>query len=443
MASVHKLAGREHWCAAITLPDGRRTFWSTKLPHDPVFKRDAECLANFWAELARLAKAGRLTPDRANREAKRAEESIFETVGVGGAKAEARARVLKLLKGTVVAALQDGKAEILRLAGFEREPVPTDVEGFLAYWIKAKETETKPSTLLRYEKIATRFSATLGPKSKQHLSMLTPRDLSEFRDRLARELAIPSVNHALKVVRGALREAVRLELIPSNPAEAVRTLRDRQPRGKRRNITPEELGKLLAAADGEMKGLIMTSYLAGGLRLGDTALLKWSAVDFEKKTLTIVAQKTGATEVKELHPRLARYLLDRPSSDDPNAYVFPESAGRVILPDGSVRVGTLSNRFAALLAKAGLADKQPHDVSKGIGRSGKRRVSELSFHSLRHAAATDLREAGVADSIAAAVVGHRSPAVGQKYVHVGDDAKRGVIRKLKLPRTIKLPKPQA
>lgn len=437
MASVHKLAGREHWCAAITLPDNRRTFWSTKLPHDPAFKQDAERLANFWAELSRLARAGRLTPDRANREAKRAEEDIFDSVRTSGAKAELRGRVLRLLKGTVVAALQDGKTEMLKLAGFEREAIPSDIEGFLAYWVTTKQPETKASTRTRYEGIISRFVESLGPKAKQHLSLITPRDLTAFRDLSAKDLTVTTANQHLKILRSALQDAVGLELIPANPAQSVRTLKDRQERGHRRNITPEELGKLLAKAEGEMKGLIITSYLAGGLRLGDTALLKWAAVDFEKKTLTIVAQKTGAKEVKELHPRLASYLLKLPSSDDPDAYVFPESAARVTLPDGSVRVGTLSNRFAALLAKAGLAEKQRHDVSKGIGRSGRRSVSELSFHSLRHAAATDLREAGVVDSIAAAVVGHKSPTVGQKYVHVGEAAKRGVIRKLKLPRATK------
>ena len=52
------------------------------------------------------------------------------------------------------------------------------------------------------------------------------------------------------------------------------------------------------------------------------------------------------------------------------------------------------------------------------------------FHSLRHAAVNLLREAGTAESVSMAIVGHNDVAVHAVYTHVGDGALRQAVATL-------------
>jgi hypothetical protein len=54
-----------------------------------------------------------------------------------------------------------------------------------------------------------------------------------------------------------------------------------------------------------------------------------------------------------------------------------------------------------------------------VGRSGKRVGIELSFHSLRHATVSLLKDAGVPDAVVQALVGHESAAMSHRYTHAG------------------------
>ena len=85
------------------------------------------------------------------------------------------------------------------------------------------------------------------------------------------------------------------------------------------------------------------------------------------------------------------------------------------------RVGNLSNQFGDLLVAYGLRSPQP-PRSRGIGRDGKRKGAELSFHSLRHTAVSLLKDAGVPDAVVMALVGHESAAMSARYTHVGKEA---------------------
>jgi len=56
------------------------------------------------------------------------------------------------------------------------------------------------------------------------------------------------------------------------------------------------------------------------------------------------------------------------------------------------------------------------------GRGGRRNVSELSFHSLRHTAVSLLKDAGIPQAVVQELVGHDSVQMSQQYTHVGIEA---------------------
>ena len=106
------------------------------------------------------------------------------------------------------------------------------------------------------------------------------------------------------------------------------------------------------------------------------------------------------------------------TDDTPDAPLHPR-AFRFLTQIG--KATTLSNQFADLLAQAGLRAKHIHQ-SRGTGRSGRREVNALSFHSLHRTATTWLHEAGVADAVAQSLIGHSSKAAHDTYVSVGREA---------------------
>ena len=82
------------------------------------------------------------------------------------------------------------------------------------------------------------------------------------------------------------------------------------------------------------------------------------------------------------------------------------------------------------MVTAGLAiayEKQRKRTKEG---DVSKEVRELSFHSLRHAAVSWLRDVGVSESIAMGIVGHDSKSVDRAYVHSDPERMRTEINKL-------------
>src|SRR5262249_53626351 len=173
--------------------------------------------------------------------------------------------------------------------------------------------------------------------------------------------------------------------------------------------------------DVEWRGLVLFG-LYIGQRLGDLAKLTWRAVNLEQNEIAFTARKTGRRIVLPLLQPLADYLSELPAGDNPNAFVFPQSAK-------VQHTATLSNQFREILVEASLAEPRRDYRAKG-SRTTARETSELSFHSLRHSAVTMLKAAGVSDFIAREIVGHESAAVSRQDTHLTTDDKRAAMRRL-------------
>ena len=127
---------------------------------------------------------------------------------------------------------------------------------------------------------------------------------------------------------------------------------------------------------------------------------------------------------------LLDYLLKVPATDDPKEFVFPRAAARLVRCREE-HGGGLSNQFHDILASAGLVQRRSHQkATDGSGRAGRRRSSEISFHSLRHTATSLLKNAGVPQSVVMDIIGHESRAVSQIYTHVGETEKRQAVAAL-------------
>ncbi len=372
MASLHRMKRSKYWYGAITLPDGMRTFRSTG---QTVKSKAVKVLAE-WVRAIDIAKQGRLT--------------------------ETRTRDL----------LED----VFKLANNEELPTITLGE-FLKTWLERKSPEVAPSSLLAYGKSVEMLLEFFGERVSKPIDSFARRDALAFRDSMTGRLSGTSVMKYVKMGVMIWNDALAEHTVRENIWKGVKVKKS-DGNAKRRAFTFDEIRRILDQCDTDWRGMVFAG-LYTGQRLGDIASLTWRQIDFERGEVHFITGKTGATLHIPMHKALKRHLLEIPSSDDPDGAVFPTLAGRA----GS----TLSRTFNEILQEAGLAVKRSHKDIIGKGRDGRRDVSGLSFHCLRHTATSGLKNAGVSDVVARSIIGHESEAISQIYTHIESDTMRRAV----------------
>jgi integrase len=125
---------------------------------------------------------------------------------------------------------------------------------------------------------------------------------------------------------------------------------------------------------------------------------------------------------------LRKQIEKLPVGDDPHQPLHPRAFASV---QKSGEVNTLSRQFYELLSDAGLVPRKDHHRLKTApGRDGRRRITQISFHSLRHTATSLMKNAGVSASVVQDIIGHESEAVSRAYTHIDEETKRAALSKM-------------
>ena len=376
MASIRKRHRSPYFYACFTHPDGRRVQRSTK----ETTRKKAQQKADEWEQLS---------------------------------KSRARARQSQRVI-----------ADIYKAAHAETLPDET-VRAFINGWLSRKKNEVSEATIYAYTNTARLFLEFLAEEADLPLAELEPKHFISFRNQEAERLAATTVNHYIKHLGIIFEDARRDGFLAENPAKDCPRLKKNSSTGtgSRRPLTVDELKKILALADDEMRSLILFG-LYTGQRLGDITNLRWSNIDTEAGEVQIATRKTGRVVRIPIAEPLQEHIATLSPSDDPEAYLHPRaatSAGQ-----------TNSNRFTDLLAIAGLVPKRTHKkkTREEGDETRKRKPSQLSFHSLRHTATSLMKNAGASPAIVQDIIGHESKAVSASYTHIESDAKRAALSKL-------------
>ena len=299
---------------------------------------------------------------------------------------------------------------------FRPETPTLSMRDYAQQWLDRRKVETSHGTQRRYRNAIDNWLEFLGPNADRGVEEITEAQVFAFRDARATARATLTANTELKILKMIFRSARCQGYLFEDPAEGVKTVKNRT-NFARRPFSIDELRAVLALADDEWQSLIKFG-LYTGQRLGDLALLTWSQIDLDRDEIRLTTRKTDKRLLVPIAAPLREHLLAI-AGDDPRAPVHPRAYATVSAQ--FERVGTLSNQFSDLLVACGLRGPQPHR-SRGIGRAGKRKGIDLSFHSLRHTAVSLLKDAGVPDAVVMALVGHESAAMSRHYTHVGKEA---------------------
>jgi integrase/recombinase XerD len=225
----------------------------------------------------------------------------------------------------------------------------------------------------------------------------SPEELGEpeIRQFLLHLILIEQVAHATyRQVLASLRFLYTVTL--DRPWEIQRVPFPRhQPKKLPEVLNRDQLLALFRALrKAKYRALLMTCY-ASGLRIGEACRLRPEDIDSTRKVIHIRAGKGSKERYTLLPQRLLEMLRRYWRLDRPQCWLFP---GRT--PDGHVSPDTVRQVFAKARREAGL------------GRW-------CTPHTLRHAFATHLLEAGTDLAVLQALMGHASVETTTIYTHVG------------------------
>lgn len=134
----------------------------------------------------------------------------------------------------------------------------------------------------------TRFIKTIDPYFRERgvaLENLQASDIQDFHTLQLEHLKATTVIHYHAVIHKALKHAVKMDMIPSNPADKVE--RPHKDAFQASFYDKDERNALFAAAKGTPLEIPIMLAAFYGLRRSEVVGLKWDAIDLERNAITI------------------------------------------------------------------------------------------------------------------------------------------------------------
>lgn len=167
-------------------------------------------------------------------------------------------------------------------------------------------------------------------------------------------------------------------------------------------LSREKIQSLLIALDSPKHRLALGLAYGCGLRVGELSLLRLEEIDFERRTLTVRRGKGGKDRTIMLPQSLENPLREYVDLYRPHTYLFEST-----VPGRPLSRRTFQVLFRSALDRCGLSH---------VG----------GIHSLRHAFATHLLEAGTDLKVIQGLLGHASYKTTERYARVASHRLRQI-----------------
>ena len=300
---------------------------------------------------------------------------------------------------------------------------------YLMHWLETthRPPMVRTSTYVQYRSlIKTHLVPGLG---HIYVHKLTPQEIQAFYARKLQKLKPGTVNEIHRVLRCALGDAVKWNLVTRNAASLVSAPHAERYRGP--TLTVEQARQLISLVKGNRMEVVLTLAVLTGMRRGEICALRWTDIDFDKKVLYVNRtvnrfSKLGlvVNDPKSKSSRRKIELADlvievlqehREHQGQERTWAGDAWAdqGLVItsIYGGFVEPAYVWKRFQQLLQKCELP--------------------RMRFHDLRHSAATILLAMGVELKVIQELLGHSTIAItADIYAHLLPSMQQDAMKKL-------------
>ena len=316
-----------------------------------------------------------------------------------GTKKEAQAERIKLL-----AAINAGTAI---------EPTKTTIAAFLDRWLAHMASQISPRSYERYTEIVKKNlvpalgAVILTKLQPATISAAYTKALASGRRDGKGGLSANTVVYMHRVLKHALQQAVRWNLLARNPADAVKP-----PKVERRRMMvydTDQTANLIEAARHTRLFIPVLLGVTTGIRRGEAVALRWRNVDFGNAQLSIAesAEQTRAG-VRYKPPRTARgapWRFQRASWRKLRAH-------RVRQAQELLKLGVRLSDDSFVVAQADGSPLQPRSLTHAFELFlAAHKLPRIRLHDLRHTHATAMLKAGVHGKIVQERLGHSTIAI--------------------------------
>jgi integrase len=301
------------------------------------------------------------------------------------------------------------------------EPSKLSVGAFLNQWHCYMQSRVSPRTYERYgELIRAHLVPLLGVV---YLAKLKPAQIAAAYSKALVEgrrdgkggLSAATVVYLHRLLKHALADAVRWEMLVRNPAEAVEPPRVERP--TIRTFDLAQTAELLAIVRGTRLAVPVALAVLCGLRRGEICALRWRSVDLEGAEIAIVesAEQTKAG-VRYKAPKGGRSR----TVALPRFLVEELRQHRLAQAEGLLTLGVRQASETFVYAREDGVPMQPRSLTHAWDQMlARTALPRIRFHDLRHSHATHLLGSGVHLKIASERLGHsKIGTTADLYMHV-------------------------
>lgn len=235
-----------------------------------------------------------------------------------------------------------------------------------------------------------------------------------------------TVTHMHRVLKQALGQAVKWDLLARNPADAVDP--PKVERAAMAAFDMAQTAELLEFVRGTRMFMPTVLAVLCGLRRGEICALRWRSVDLAKGQLAVAA----SAEQTEAGVRFKEPKSGRARTVSLSATVVEELRSyRVQQAEELLKAGVRQSEDMLVVCQADGTLLQPRSLThEWVRLLGKTTLPRVRFHDLRHSHATHLLASGVHPKVASERLGHSKVGITlDLYSHVmpgmqEDDAAR-------------------
>ena len=239
-----------------------------------------------------------------------------------------------------------------------------------------------------------KFNSVFGDRV---VSEIKPADLENYQQMRKDEgLADAAIDHEIGAAKAVISKAFDNDKVSGNTLRAfkvVKKLLKLNSNARDRIIDKAEFESLLQNAANHLKPILATAYYTG-MRKGEILNLTWDRVDLREGVIHLKAEDTKDNEPRDIP--MCRELLQ----------IFQRLPRAINNPHVFIYRGKPVRDIRAGLKKA----------CEGAGIPYGRFVKNgFVFHDLRHTFNTNMRKAGVSESVIMAITGHSTRAMFDRY----------------------------
>lgn len=307
-------------------------------------------------------------------------------------------------------------------------PKEMTVNAWFEYWIDVKKRTVRPNTIRNYtERYHRNIKPVIGGKI---LGSVNTIHCQAIMNKMGDEGYRTSTIYQTRItLYNMLDYAYQNDVIIKNPCNKMVKSNVGKPSDKKQALTIDQQKDFCKAIIGSSYEYQYRFLLQTGLRTGEMVGLKWSDIDFDKRTLTI-------NRSMEYRYATGEWRIGEPKS---------KSGYRTIpLTDEAVSILKLqkqkNNSFSVIqmewsefvfLCKKGTPVKNSTYDTMLFKLCDKANLPRFSMHVLRHTFATRCIEAGMKPKTLQTILGHSNIGITMNlYVHTTDEEKHKEIDKI-------------